>query len=296
MILRQVSTDPDHDEQAEDALFYRDALQELVQIGTDLARLVHQNATAQAEAAMRNLTPCAPPTVHAAAFDRIARAVRRTIALARSLYEPLARALARTRAAFCGTTPPGAGQNAAGHPGSAAPGREDAKAPADAPSAGLRDRREAPDRDRPERPDCDAPERDDDRDEDDCDKDDTGRPPAEVIKEICRDLGLDAPPGPDAWTHRTPADTAQPRAQAAAPDSVAASGARQPGFGPQQPDAGSTHHPSASQPSNLAAAHHPGPTPTWAGNGPLNDPAESATSTLCQTTHVRGLWHPPPET
>ena len=124
MIFRQVSTDPDHDEQADDALFYRDTLQELIQIGTDLARLLHQHAIAQAQAAVRDLAPCAPPTEHAAAFDRIARAVRRTIALARSLSEPLARALARTRAAARTPTPPGAGQDAAGHP-AAIPGRED---------------------------------------------------------------------------------------------------------------------------------------------------------------------------
>ena len=229
MILRQVSTDPDHDEQAEDALFYRDALQELVQIGTDLARLVHQSAVAQAQAAVRDLAPCAPPTEHAAAFDRIARAVRRTIALARTLYEPLARALARTRAAFCKAAPPGAGQDAAGHP-AATPERDRSAKDADVPSADLRDRREAPDRDRPERPD---------RDEDDRDEDDTGRPPAEIIKEIRCDLGLDTPPGADAWTRRTPADhtpadTAQPCAQAAAPSGTAATGARQPGLGPQE--------------------------------------------------------------
>ena len=226
MIFRQVSTDPDHDEQAEDALFYRDALQELVQIGTDLARLLHQNAVAQAQAAVRDLTPCAPPTDHATAFDRIARAVRRTIALARSLYEPVARALVRTRAAFGKATPPGAGQDAAGHP-AAAPGHDDSAKDADVPSADLRDRPEALDRDRPERPDRDAPDRDDDRDEDD-----TARPPAEIIADIRRDLGLDAPPSADTRAQRTPAEIEQPCAGPHGP------GPQPPGHGPAQPDPG----------------------------------------------------------
>ena len=143
---------------------------------------------------MQGRAPAAPLRDHAATFDRISRGVRRNMTLARSLREPPPPAPDRTaqpRAAACPPALHGAGEGAADHP--AAAGREDA----DAPSADLRDRPEAPDRDRPERPDRDAP---------DCDEDDTGRPPAEVIADIRRDLGLDAPPGAQPWTRGTPAD------------------------------------------------------------------------------------------
>ena len=272
MIFRTVSTDPDHDEQADDALFYRDTLQELIQIGTDLARLLHQNAIAQAQAAVRDLTPSEPPTDHATAFDRLARAIRRTITLARSLSEPLARALARTRAAFCTPTPPGAGQDAAAHP-AAAVGRENAGA-AETPSAGLRDHPETPDCDAPDcdeddrdAPDRDAPDRDaPDRDEDDRDEDDTGRPAAAIIADICRDLGLDTPPGADAWTRRTPADIGQPCTRAA-PSGATSGDAHQSGPGPQAPWPQS---PWPQRPRHDAAQHSPGPQPDG------NDPGEPA--------------------
>ena len=205
MIFRPVPTDPDHDQDAEDAMFYRDTLQELVHIGTTLARLLQTQAIADAQATVKGMAPTTPLQDHAATFDRIARTIRRTITLARSLNEPVAPAKdpARPRAAARTPTLSEAGQGAERR--CATPGRDDT-AEAEAPSTDLRDRREAPDRDRPDR-----------------DEDDTNRPPAAVIADICRDLGLDTPPGADAWTRRTPADTMQPGARAVAPTSIAAS-------------------------------------------------------------------------
>ena len=72
--------------------YYRQVLHELIDIGTDLARILH----AQAKAAVAAETPAEPPAEALqpappqtppldTAFDRIARAVRRSIMLARTL-------------------------------------------------------------------------------------------------------------------------------------------------------------------------------------------------------------------
>ena len=60
----------------EDDAYYRAILNDLIDRGADLARLVHERAIAAAE------DSGADPTI---AFDRISRAVRRTIALARHI-------------------------------------------------------------------------------------------------------------------------------------------------------------------------------------------------------------------
>ena len=293
MIFRQVSTDPDHNQDAEDDLFYRDTLQELVLVGATLARLLQTQAIADAQAAVQGMAPSTPLGDHAATFDRISRAVRRTITLARSLREPPppARAPAHPSAAARTPTLPEAGEDAASHP-AAAPGREDAKAPNEAPSADLRDRREARDRDRPDRPDRDAP---------DHDEDDTGRPPAAVIADIRRDFGLDTPPGADAWTRRTPADTMQPCTRAAAPGGAAPSSTstRQPGPGPQDLRPSAAHpspdpQPDGRGPAQPTATPRAQPGPIHAGNTPPSDPAGAVAATLRHPIPAQERWRPPP--
>ena len=83
----------------EDAQYYRGILHELVEMATDIARAVHRQATAEQPAAptsgaaaqpqqpQPDATPAPAPAL-AIAFDRLARTVRRTIALARKLSEP----------------------------------------------------------------------------------------------------------------------------------------------------------------------------------------------------------------
>ncbi len=89
MPLPHQSTDPNQPDrqQAESTGFYLQVLHELINMGTDLARAVHQQATAEPAADATPTTTAAPdPTI---AFDRIARTIRRTIVLARHVAEPL---------------------------------------------------------------------------------------------------------------------------------------------------------------------------------------------------------------
>ncbi len=77
----------------EDAQYYRQVLHKLIAMGTDLAEAVHRQALAEPAAAAQcqpEDEPAAPsPTpTQATSFDRLARTVRRTIALARKLSEP----------------------------------------------------------------------------------------------------------------------------------------------------------------------------------------------------------------
>ncbi len=177
-------TQPDPGQQAEDAQLYRCVLHELIHIGTDLARLTHQKAVAHAQAALQNATPSTPHEDHAAAFDRIARAIRRSIALARTLTDP---------------PPPAPAPRAARTPTPQRP--EDAPIPSATPEPDT----DAPTTNHRDRPD--APDQDDDV---------TNRPIAEVIAEICRDLAVPVPSS--VSTQATPAHTptpTRPRPQAA---------------------------------------------------------------------------------
>ncbi len=79
----------------EDAQYYRQVLHKFIAMGTDLAEAVHRQALAEPAAAPAPQSqpedePAAPsPTPsQATTFDRLARTVRRTIALARKLSEP----------------------------------------------------------------------------------------------------------------------------------------------------------------------------------------------------------------
>jgi hypothetical protein len=182
------STQTASDPLNQDAQHYRAVLNGLIDIGADMARLLHQQAKTQAEAAPPDADDTRPALAELAiAFDRVALAVRRSIVLARKLAEPVPvadparpRIAARQRIIRAvedeiqrGTT-----------------GREAATLHAE-----LLDRLDAPD----------------------LDDDVADRPVAEIIADICRDLGLAALPGTHPWKRRTPADLATLHARAAKP-------------------------------------------------------------------------------
>jgi len=249
----------DPGQQAADTGYYRQVLHDLIGMGTDLARLLHGQATTQAhpaqQAANPHPTPPPEPTPDIiAAFDRIARAVRRSITLARSLAEPLppANDPAQHRAA------------ARNHIIRAV---EDAiQRTADAPdaeaaslTAELHDRLDTPD----------------------LDEDLSHRPIAEIITEICRDLGLASSSGNNPWKRRTPADIAQLSARAAAPRRP-----RQPGGAPLTP---CIPQPAPAAPAILRVES----PPTQPSTLP-DDPAEAIATILRHPTRLRTEWHPPP--
>ena len=251
----------DPGQQDADAAFYRDALHGLITVGTSLARLLPQQAAAPASPPATGPQPApapdaAPAIAAAIAFDRISRAVRRCIALARSLAHPVppppdpARQRAAARKQVIREVEDRIGR--ACNPGSDA---------ADALTAELHDR-------------LDEPDLDDDL---------TARPVAEVIAEICRDLGLAAPPGTQPWRRRTPADIADLCARAAAPSRAHPPGpAPNPGAGPALSPAGPRAAP-ARTPAPHAATH------------PLQAEAAGAFNALPRhAAHVWDQWPPPP--
>ena len=99
MNLPRPSTAPETlaDQQAEDSAYYRQVLHQLIDAGADLALMVHAQAKAQVDAAGAVATgggaePVLPETVlteAAGSFDRLSRCVRRTIALAQRVSEPV---------------------------------------------------------------------------------------------------------------------------------------------------------------------------------------------------------------
>ncbi len=72
----------------EDAQYYRQVLHELIEIGTDLARALHRQAAPETNSQPSATPAAAPAPDPTIAFDRIARTLRRTIALARKLSDP----------------------------------------------------------------------------------------------------------------------------------------------------------------------------------------------------------------
>jgi hypothetical protein len=280
---------------AADAHYYRHVLHELIDMGTGFARLLQQQATASAEAAPLDPGPQPAPVPApdalvsiAAAFDRIARAVRRSIALARSLAEPMQPARDQHRAAtrrrilrevedIIQRTAPGSDQatsNQAVPDGSGANGADfddghADDASAEALTAELHDRLDAPD----------------------LDDDISSRPVADIITEICRDLGLAALPGAHPWKRRTPKDLEQLRARAAAP-----SVARQPGAGPPAPATPQRTPTNPVPPGPAAIPRAAGPT--HAASDPPDDPADTPAGIATiprHPMHLRGPWRPPPE-
>ena len=231
---------PDPGQQAEDAQYYRQTLHGVIAMATDLARTLHAQATTPPRP-----TPAQPPpnTLEiAAAFDRIARCIRRSITLARRLHDPVkpapdpARHRAAARTQIIRTVEDRI--HRAAHEGDRA----------ESLTAELYDRLDGPD----------------------LDADLATRPVAEIITEICRDLGLASPPGDTPWRRRTPADLAELRARAAAPSR--AGGAPQPAR--------------LSQPPHPPRIHPPTARPAI--------PAPPAAAILLHPTRLRRRWRPPP--
>ena len=158
-----------------DASNYREVLHGLIEIGADLARLVQQQA--RAEGGM----PAAEAVV---AFERVSRAVRRTIRLAQTLDEPV-RALGLRRRTARRQVIRAVEDRIQ---------READGAEADSLHAEFVERLDGPD----------------------LDEEIGDRPVAEIIADICRDLGLGAMPGTRPWKRRVPADVAVLCARAAA--------------------------------------------------------------------------------
>jgi hypothetical protein len=142
------------DHAAEDSLFHREVLNELIGLGSDLARMIHGQAKDQAAA--RYADEGVPDVT--VAFERVCQTVRRTILLCRKVGEGLpVRAEARDPV----------------RPEVAQPGAERPAEPAGAgDAAGLRCELG----DRMERPECEDAL--------------PGRPVGEIIGEIRHELGL----------------------------------------------------------------------------------------------------------
>ena len=259
-------------------------MRDLIDMGTDFARILHSQAAqaAQTPAApdqQAASTPSAPalapsaPVANtlvslAAAFDQVARAVRRCILLAQSLADP--KRPARTSAQH----------RTAAH-------KQIIRAVEDTiqrPSYDTdcdRDTAEALRAELHER--LDAPDLDDDI---------QTRPVADIIKEICNDLGLDRMPGTRPFARRTPADVARLCAQAAAP-----SAARQDSAGPQAPGYGAAQrHPGPErdeyEPAGPAVTPRAPPGPVRPGLP--DDPAEAVAFVLRHGARADARWHPPP--
>ena len=174
-------------QQEQDARYYRDVLHELIEIGADLARMVQQKAKAQPDTGPEAVAEFAE------AFDRIARAVRRTIGLARRVGEPVPQA----------TGPNGSADG----PGNIAARkriirevedtiqRKAKGSEAESLHGELRER-------------LDAPDLDDDL---------SHLPVDQIIENICRDLGIGHLPGSHPWKRRRPEDVAALCARAAGP-------------------------------------------------------------------------------
>ena len=167
---------------AEDAAYYRQILHALIDQGAALARQIHERAAAAAPTPENR--PEADPTV---AFDRIARAVRRTIALARHIASdpalqaptPAHRATARAQLIR--------GVEDAIH-------RQRRETDAQSLYAEFAERLEDPE----------------------LDLDLQGRAIDDLIEEICRDLGVAVQGRSYVYKRRTPSDIAALRARAAA--------------------------------------------------------------------------------
>ncbi len=288
---------PQHDpgSTATDTYGHDEALNDLIGMGTDIARRLHGHAMAQPQPADQAGGPAyqangAPPVPApaptplpapdaliriAAAFDQIARAVRRCIALAQTLDDPK-------------------------HPN-----REPAQDRTTARRRILRAVEDAIQRP-PDNPECDDPEvlLSDFRermDAADLEDDIASRPAEDIIKDILRDLGLAALPGSRPWKRRTSADIAELNARAAAPSSPARSTDSQPGAEPQDghpasaqhsPDPGPDQRESGQrEPSHSAA---PARSPVLPGHTLPEDPAEAVAFVLRQAARTDAQWRPPP--
>ena len=187
----------------EDAHYYRGILHELVEMATDIARAVHRQATAppaapgpgtDAEPAVKP-APAADPTI---AFDRIARTIRRTIALARRITDPSQPRPAQLRAEHASERRLAARKQIIREVEDTIQRRTDGP-DAEALHAEFYERLETID----------------------CEDDIANLPIAEIIALIRRDLGLAALPGTHPWKRRRPAELRELYARAAGPTRTA---------------------------------------------------------------------------
>ena len=193
-----------------DADHHRAALRELIDLGLSFARLVHDEAQAAAQPTPEATAETPPDPTRTAtlavAFDRASRAVRRAIALSRSLDTPPPNPHATPRQAA-------RRQIIRALEDTIAADAEPGQAPA--LHAELCDR-------------LDSPE---------FEQDLAGRPVAEIITELHRDLGLADIAGVRLWKRRTPGEIATLHARAAAPPGAASHPALITTFPPIHPGA-----------------------------------------------------------
>jgi len=277
------------------------ALDGLISMGTSIARLLHAQAHAQAaqqaaasapqatdahpapQAAAAQPTPAPTPAASlqglAAAFDAIARTVRRCIMLAQSLDTP--KQPARTPAPNHAAARTAARKHILRAVEDTLQrqdyddGYRDCD-PTEALHAELLDRMDAPD----------------------LDAEIANRPIDDIIKDILRDLGLAALPGTRPWKRRTPSDIEQLNARAAAPSRPAGTPPREPG--PQASSPGAAQHSPDPQPdqrepgepADPAAASRAQSGPTHPRPGLPKDPAEAVAFILRHAADPR--WRPPP--
>jgi len=264
------------------------ALDGLISMGTGIARLLHDQAHAQAAqhaaAQPEQQHPPQAPAVQpipalapapaaslqdlAAAFDSIARTVRRCIMLAQSLDTP--KPPARTPA-----------------PNRTAARKHILRA--------VEDTLQRQDYDDSYR-DCDPTEvlhaeLLDRMDAPDLDRDIASRPIDDIIKDILRDLGLAALPGTRPWKRRTPSDIAELNTRAAAPSCPVGSTPREPGPQPPRPDA--TQHSPDPQLDKCAPGEPAADSRVHPRPGLPEDPAEAIAFVL-RHSRADARWRPPP--
>ncbi len=187
----------------EDTQYYRQVLHELIEIGTDLARALHRQAAPESNNQPNSASSAEPASDPTIAFDRIARTLRRTIALARKLTDPAPPRAAERRADRSNECRLAARKQIIREVEDTIQRRSNG---AEALHAEFYER-------------LDDPDLDDDLDQ---------RPVAEIIKDICRDFGIEHFPGTHPWKRRTPQDVRDLCARAARP-SLAQPRSAQPG-------------------------------------------------------------------
>jgi hypothetical protein len=189
MTSQPAATDPQSlaTQPAADAQYYRGILHGLIDIGAELARVVLSQAKAATTQTEPNPAPAqdvAPGFARArdpdpaVAFERISRAIRRTILLAQKIAQPVAQANAHP------VQHRAAARRRIIRDVEDAIQRESRGVEAEFLHAELVDRLDGPD----------------------LDDDIENRPIADIIRDICRDLGIEALPGTHPWKRRAPAD------------------------------------------------------------------------------------------
>jgi hypothetical protein len=213
-----------------EAAAFRQALHELIGIGMDIARALRQQAIASPEAPGPEPAITAPQADIGTAYDRVSRAIRRSMLLARRLGEPQAEpAQARHRVAARRRILREVEDTIQ---------RRTAEPEASDLHAELLDR-------------LDSPE---------LEEEIADRPTAEIIEDICRDLGIAAYPGTHPWKRRTPDDIASLCARAARPPARRVTPAIRPAPRPGCPPAPPGASPAAAR-TAPPAPRYPGPDP-----------------------------------